>query len=119
MIENVLILIPVIVSTLGTTIISKIAIGIINHVANKKDEEVKALKEQNRLLTEQNLELKNTLANVENRTSANIKNQEIIIREVGMLVDAQRKSNEETSKIIDSGTIIRNELRTLLQAKKE
>ena len=36
-----------------------------------------------------------------------------------MLVDAQRKSNEEASKIIDSGTVIRNELRTLLQAKKE
>ena len=112
-------LVPLITSTGGNVLITKIAISSIRHVANKKNEEVKALKEQNRLLTEQNLALKNTLANVENRTSTNIKNQEIIIREVGMLVDAQRKSNEEASKIIDSGTVIRNELRTLLQAKKE
>lgn len=119
MIETVLTLVPVIASTLGTTIISKIAIGIIKHVSNKKNEEVEVLKEQNKLLTEQNLQLKNTLANIDNRNSANIKNQEIIIKEVGMSIDAQRKSNEETSKIIDSATTIRNELMTLLQAKKE
>ena len=119
MIETVLTLVPVIASTLGTTIISKVAIGIIKHIRNKKNEEVEALKEQNKLLTEQNLALKNTLANIDNRISANIKNQEIIIKEVGMLVDTQRESNDKASKIIDSGTIIRNELMTLLQAKKE
>ena len=119
MVETLLTLVPVIASTLGTTIISKVALGIIKHISKKKNEEVEVLKEQNRLLTEQNLALKNTLANIDNRVSSNVTNQEIIIREVGMLVDTQRESNEKASKIIDSGTTIRNELMTLLQAKKE
>ena len=118
-VDYLLTLVPVITSTTGIAIISKIAITVVKHVANKKNEEVEQLKRRNKLLEEENLSLKNTLANIDMRIENNIKNQEIIIKEVGMVVDEQRKSNEQASKIIDSGTTIRNELRTLLEAKKE
>ena len=118
-IDYLLTLIPVITSTTGIVIISKIAIGVVKHVAKKKNEEAEELRRQNQLLKEQNLELKNTLARIEDKVTSNVRNQEIIIKEVGMVVDEQRKANEENAKIVDSGTTIRNELRTLLEAKKE
>ena len=63
--------------------------------------------------------LKNTLSNIDNRNTENLKNQEIIIKEVSMLVDTQRAANDNSQKIIDDATIIRNELKTFLNNKKE
>ena len=120
MVENLIaLLIPLITSTSGTVLIAKIAISTIKHVSKKKNEEVEQLKKRNQLLEEENLALKNTLANIDMRIENNIKNQEIMMNEVGIVVNEQRKSNEQAAKIVDSGTIIRNELRTLLEAKKE
>ena len=116
---NLISLIPVIVSTLANVLVSKMAQKAIDKTSRSRDAQIKALKEENELLKEQNLNLKNTLSNIDNRVSNNIKNQEIIMKEVGMLVDTQRTANENTQKIIDDGTIIRNELRTLLNDKKE
>ena len=116
---NLITLIPIIASTLANVLVSKIAEKAINKTSRSRDEQIKLLKEENELLKEQNLALKNTLSNVDNRVSANLKNQEIIIKEVGMLVDAQRTANENAQKIVDDGTVIRNELRTLLNDKKE
>ena len=116
---NLIALIPVIVSTLANVLVSKFAQKAVNKTSNSRDEQIKLLKAQNALLEEQNLALKNTLSNVDNRVSANLKNQEIIIKETGMLVDAQRVANDNAQKIVDEGTVIRNELRTLLNNKKE
>ena len=119
MYEYILALIPIIASALGSTVVSKIAIAVVHKVSESRDKEIELLREENQALKEQNLMLKNTLSNIDNRNSENLKNQEIIIKEVGMLVDTQRASNENAQKIVDDGTIIRNELRTLLNSKKE
>ena len=116
---NLIGLIPIIVSTLANVLVSKIAGKAIDKTSRSRDKQIELLKEENELLKEQNLALKNTLSNVDNRVSANLKSQEIIIKEVGMLVDAQRVANDNAQKIVDDGTIIRNELRTLLNDKKE
>lgn len=116
---NLIALIPVIVSTLANVLVSKFAQKAVNKASNSRDEQIKLLKAQNALLKEQNIMLKNTLSNIDNRVSNNIKNQEIIIKEVGMLVDTQRAANDNAQKIVNDGTIIRNELRTLLNNKKE
>lgn len=119
MYEYIIALIPVLASAAGSVLVSKIATAVVNKVSKSRDKEVELLREENQLLKEQNLMLKNTLSNIDNRNTENLKNQEIIIKEVGMLVDTQRASNENAQKIIDGGTIIRNELRTLLDKKKE
>lgn len=116
---NLIGLIPIIVSTLANVLVSKIAGKAIDKTSRSRDKQIELLKEENELLKEQNLALKNTLSNVDNRVSANLKNQEIIIKEVGMLVDTQRVANDNAQKIVDDGTVIRNELRTLLNDKKE
>ena len=116
---NLISLIPVIASTLANVLVSKIAQKAIDKTSRSRDKQIELLKEENALLKEQNLALKNTLSNIDNRVSDNLKNQEIIIKEVGMLVDTQRVSNDNAQKIVDDGTIIRNELRTLLNNKKE
>ena len=116
---NLISLIPVIASTLANVLISKLSRKTIDSISRSRDNEIKLLREENALLKEQNLMLKNTLSNIDNRVSDNIKNQEIIIKEVGMLVDAQRMANDNAQKIVDDGTVIRNELKTLLNNKKE
>ena len=119
MYEYIIALIPVIASAAGSVLVSKIAMAVVNKVSKSRDKEIELLRQENQALKEQNLMLKNSLSNIDNRVSNNIKNQEIIMKEVGMLVDAQRAANENAQKIVDDGTIIRNELRTLLDNKKE
>ena len=117
--EFLISLIPVISSVVGSVIISKTSTIKIGKIHRTNDDKVELVKKQNKALKEENAELKEQLEKNElyfkdclikiNDTLVSITND----------VQATKEERAEMKNLVNQATIIRNELRTLLQAKKE
>lgn len=112
-------LLPLLTSTAGIGLISKIAIGILKKVAKKNDDKIKAIEKQNERLEAENVALKEQLNKNETFFKECLIETKAEVKELKALVIEKEKTNEELGKLINQETTVRNELRTLLEAKKE
>ena len=112
-------LIPLLTSPAGIGLISKIAIGILKKVAKKNDDKVKAIEKQNERLEAENIVLKEQLSKNETFFKECLIETKTEVNELKLLVIEKEKTNGELEKLISQETTIKNELRTLLEAKKE
>lgn len=117
--EFLISLIPVISSVVGSVIISKVSTVKVGKIHRTNDDKVDLVREQNKALKAENTELKQQLEKNElyfkdcllkiNDTLISITND----------VQVTKEEHAEMKNLINQATIIRNELRTLLEAKKE
>ena len=112
-------LLPLLTSTAGIGLISKIAIGILKKVAKKNDDKVKLLQNQNERLENENVALKEQLAKNETFLKECLIETKAEVNEIKSSIIESKNTNEELNKLVNQATTIRNELRTLLEAKKE
>lgn len=117
--ELFLSLIPVITSTTGITIISLITRGLLKHTSEKNDDKINEVKTQNRLLAEQNKMLSEKLDEVLSLVNDNLAKNTEAVNKIVEDVAVNKENELAFKKLVDEGTTIRNELRGLIEAKKE
>lgn len=112
-------LLPALTSTSFVVVIAKIALSLLRRIAKKNDDKVEALQKTNAALIEQNKILEGKLnVMIESIEGEISKTNEAIVK-VSEDVAVNKNSELELRKLVDEGTTIRNELRCLIEAKKE
>lgn len=117
--ELLISLIPVISSVVGSVIIGKTSTVKIKKIDKTNDDKVELVREQNKALKAENAELKQQLEKNELYfKDCLIKINDTLVSIVND-VQATKEEHAEMKNLVNQATIIRNELKTLLQAKKE
>lgn len=117
MIDNILALIPVIASTGAIGLIGKVTIAILKKLPKKTNENIKVIEEQNKILRQENVELKEFIKFEEKVLKQVLINQNSLNERLDKENISRQTLENQTKNLISEATTIRNELRTLL--KKE
>lgn len=117
--ELLLNLLPVLSSTAGITIISVVSKILLNRIANKNNDKVKEMAKANALLMERNAMLESKINEVLGSVNDNLAKTNEAVSKLSEEVNINKNSELELRKLVDEGITIRNEIRGLIEAKKE